>query len=209
MDAVALCWRRGIDSLDIARELVRHPAQRDALAAVAADLDAPLPVRITATAALVEAAAIGDVDVPPALADALDDLAFVDGAVAAKRGSVICALLHYLGAGPDLASTRRRVVRRLVVAGHTGLPLAGLALQIGDLAPGALLAAADFSAVIAPRLANLAPDHDVAAWGRWLVNLPTPAAQAVVVALGDRVRGLLRHAAPTEATRISAMLSTS
>ena len=207
MDAVALCWRRGVDSLDIAREVVLDPTQQAPLAAVAGNLDAPLPVRIAATAALVDAAAIGDLAIPIELADALDDLGLIDAAVVAQRASVICAALHYLGPRPELASTRKRIVRRLVAAGHKGLPLAGLAMQVGDLAAGALLAVADFTASIAPRTANVVPDPGVAAWGRWLVNLPGPAALAVVTALGDRVVGLVRHATPQEASRISAMLS--
>ena len=207
MEAVALCWRRDIDPSEVARLVLREPDQRGSLAAVAADRDAPLPVRMAAVAALVEAQAVGDLEVPGELAEALDDLALVDAAVTSGRGATICAALHALRGRIGVTSLRR-VVRRLVVAGLTGLPIAGLSLEIGDLATGSSLAVRDFTADVSPGLHRIAPDPDVATWIRWVLGRPPAAARAVLHALGDQVTPLLVHASPTERARISGILAT-
>lgn len=168
------------------------------VAAVAADPDSPIAARIAALVTVVEAVSVEGAAIPDAIADAIDDLALVDGAVLARQGSAICAALHQLGARPDLETTRRRVVRRLIATGVKGLALAGLAIEIGDVAPGAALAVADYHDQIAPRVAR-GGDPIVDAWLAWLAAQPELAAAAVLRQLA--VRGVALDAVFACATK--------
>ncbi|HEV7556518.1 MAG TPA: hypothetical protein VGO00_13725, partial [Kofleriaceae bacterium] len=82
-----------------------------------------------------------------------------------------------------LVSSRRRVVRRLVAAGATGIALAGLAIAIGDVAVGARLAARDYRESIAPRLGR--DDALVRAWLGVVSEQPDEAVVAILRALVD------------------------
>jgi hypothetical protein len=175
-------------------------------AAIAADPDAPLLDRVRAFVAAVERVSLGAGAPPESLADAVDDIALVDAVVAARRPDVVCAALRQLGERPELATTRRRVVRRLVVLGATGLPVAGLALEIGDLDTGARLAARDFVEHVAPRAGRIVPDPLVRAWLAWLARLEANAFRAVLGALiasGAELSAVLSHATDLDAARIA------
>ena len=173
--AVALCRRPGITVDEVRRALIRDRDEFSAIAALAADPDEPAGARVVALAAVVEACAVCDLGVPEVLADAVDDLALVDAAlVRGQPGAVIAALIG-LGARADLATTRRRVVRRLVAAGATGLPLAGLAIAIGDVDAGVALAVRDHDRHVAGR----GDDPIVRAWRAWLAAQPEHARRAI------------------------------
>ncbi|HEV7555285.1 MAG TPA: hypothetical protein VGO00_07525, partial [Kofleriaceae bacterium] len=97
-------------------------------ARIAADPDAPMAARVDALARVVDEASLRGVAIPDAVADAIDDVALVDGATGSGRAGAVIAAVVLLGPGPELASSRRRIVRRLVAAGATGIALAGLAI---------------------------------------------------------------------------------
>ena len=179
----------------------------DADAAIAADPDAPARARVEALVRVVEAVSLRDLPVPAVLADAVDDLALVDAAVAMKEARAVCAALHQLGDRPELATTRKRIVRRLVAAGVTGLPLAGLAIAIGDVAPGASLAARDFREHIAALVPRLPPQRMVNAWLAWLADQPANAAAAILRAVDPPLEELLAHADPAHAARLRSILA--
>ncbi len=190
-----MCRQPRADAGEIARALTSAIGQVDAVAALAADLDAPIAARVVALVAVVEAIAVTGGAIPDAIADAIDDLALVDGALAMARAASVCAALHALGPRDELTSTRKRVVRRMIAAGAPGLPLAQLALEIGDRAAGAGIAARDFTARIAPRLAAADPGDAIAgAWARWLARLDDDDAAAVLAARADVAQLLLPHA---------------
>ncbi len=189
-----MCREPRADAQEIARALASAIGQVGAVAALAADPDAPLAARVVALAAVVDAVAVTDARMPDAIAEALDDLGFVDGAHAMGRTAAVCAALHVLGARDEVASTRRRVVRRLVAAGVVSLPLAELALVIGDRAAGASVAARDFTAQIAPRLPATPGEPAAAAWARWLARLDDDDAAAVLGARADIAQLLVPHA---------------
>jgi hypothetical protein len=176
----------------------------DATAALAADPDRPTSTRVRALISVVERVSLDAGALPEAIADALDDVVLVDAVVAARRADVVCAALHRLGARSDLASTRRRVVRRLVAAGASGLALAGLAVAIGDRDAGVQLAVRDFSEHIVARARSLAPDPMVRAWLAWLAKLDETASRAVIRTL--RARDLTLAAALEHATDVDAAL---
>jgi hypothetical protein len=162
----------------------------DELATRVADRDAPIATRIDALTAIVGAVAIGRGDLAGALADAvvdaLDDLGLVDALVARGRADVAVAALHQLGVRADVDSTRRRLVRRLLAAGVSGLPLAGLAIAIGDHAAGVALAVRDYRAHVAVRVARLPPDPIAAAFAHWLADQPEPVRRAIAAAIDLR-----------------------
>jgi hypothetical protein len=165
-------------------------------AQTAADPDAPPRARIAALAAVVEAVSLHGLAIPDAIADAVDDPALIEAAIGQRQTSAICAALHQLGPRAELATTRRRVVRRLVAAGATGTNLADLAFQIGDLAAGVTLAVRDHDDHVVPRLASPPPDPIAEAWLTWLADQPDPAVAAVLRAIAARgpLDPLLRHA---------------
>jgi len=180
----------------------------DELAAVAADPDAPIAKRLAALSAIVDQVAIRGMAPPDQLAEAVDDLALVDAALATGQTHDVCAALHQLGPRPELATTRKRVVRRLVAAGADGLALAGLALAIGDVPVGARLAADDYAKHIVPRLLRLAPDPLVGAWARWLVTRDPVAGAAVAAALranGADLTALAVHATAVDRAKLAVM----
>jgi len=189
-----MCRLPGADAEEIARALASAIGQVDAVAGLAADPDAPVAARVVALVAVIEAIGEHDAPVPEAVADAIDDLALVDGALALGRAALVCAALHALGERPDLETSRRRVVRRLVAAGAGGLPLASLALAIGDRAAGAAVAVRDFDARIAPRLPCEPGDALAAGWARWLARLADADAAAVIAVRADLARLLVPHA---------------
>ena len=159
----------------------------DAAAAIACDPDLPVRQRVQALIDIVETVSVRDATIPDRVGDAIDDLALVDAAVAMKHASAVCAALHQLGPRPDLVTTRKRVVRRLIAAGVGGLALAGLAIDIGDVQPGAALAARDFDEHIAPRLVFAPSDAIVEAFLGWLAEKPDVALAAVLRQLASRV----------------------
>lgn len=163
----------------------------DAAAAIACDPDAPVRNRVEALVQVVETVALDDLTIPVRIADAIDDLALIDAAISMRRTSIVCAALHQLGTRADLASTRKRVVRRLIAAGAGGIELAGLAIDIGDVLPAATLAAKDFETHIVPRLAGGPPDAIVGAWLGWLADQPDIAVVAVLRRLAQLALGTL------------------
>jgi hypothetical protein len=171
----------------------------DALAAIAADPDAPVRTRVEALVAVVEQVSRRRVDPPAALADALDDLALVDAAVAQKRAGAVCAALVQLGEAPELATMRKRIVRRLVAAGATGLPLAGLAIAVGDVGPGANLAVRELATHVVPLVTRLPPHRLVDATIRWLAEQPDTAIAAILGKLDVNIDALLAHGTNSEA----------
>lgn len=162
-----------------------------AATSIACDPDAPVRARVEALVQVVETVALDEVAIPARIAEAVDDLALIDAAIAMRRTSVVCAALHQLGARPEVATTRKRVVRRLVAAGAGGIELAGLAIEIGDVVPAAGLAARDFDASIIPRLDRPPPDAVVGAWLGWLGDQPDIAVVAVLRRLAQSALGKL------------------
>jgi hypothetical protein len=179
----------------------------DADAAIAADPDAPVQRRVEALVRAVRAVSLRRSPVPAALADAVDDLALVDAAVAMQRAGAVCAALVQLGDREDLATTRKRIVRRLVAGGATGLPLAGLAIAIGDVAPGAALAAREYATHIAPLVHRLPPHRLVGAFLAWLAGQPDLAVAAVLRAIDAPWDALFAHADPAHAARLRSILA--
>lgn len=189
----------------------------DAATAIACDPDAPARARVEALETVVETVSIEEVEIPERIVAALDDPTLVNAAIAMRKTSAVCAAFHQLGDRAELASTRKRVVRRLVAAGATGIELAGLAISIGDVVPGATLAVREFETAIAGRIAGGPPDVIVGAWLGWLADQPDTAAVAVLrrLALGQstdfdtlfafatnptqsgRLRGLARSIVPS------------
>jgi hypothetical protein len=179
----------------------------DADAAIAADPDAPVQARVEALSRVVEAVSVRDLPVPEALADAVDDLALVDAAIALKRAGAVCAALHQLGDRPELATTRKRIARRMVAAGVIGLPLAGIAIAVGDVAAGSSLAARDFREHIAPLVPRLPPHRLVNAWLAWLADQPDIAVAMILRAVDPALDALLAHADPAHAARLRSILA--
>ncbi len=176
-------------------------------ARVAADPDAPVRARVAALVAVVEAVSLAELAIPDTIADALDDGTLIEAAIKERQTNAVCAALHQLGPRSDLASTRKRVVRRLVAAGATGTNLADLAFQIGDLAAGATLAVRDLDDHLIARLARPRPEPIVEAWLGWLAEQSDAAVTAVLrmlVARGDSLDRLLAHAGPS-GTRLRAL----
>lgn len=205
MDLVAWCGEPGAVARDIALA-IRDPEALAAVAALAADPDAPVVARVVALGAIVDACALRDLAPPDDLAGALDDLALVDAAVTLGRSVAVCAALTLLGAHPELVTTRRRVVRRLLARGVVGLPLGLLALRLGDVTVGVGLVARDYHAHIAPRIGQPAPDALVAAWLAVVAGLPAAARVATWrgLALGAAPRAeLLAHARPEIAAQLA------
>jgi hypothetical protein len=165
-------------------------------ARIAADPDAPARARVDALVQVVEAVSLRGIPIPDVIADAVDDVTLVDAAVALKRAGVVCAALHQLGPRPELESTRRRVVRRLIAAGASGTNLAALAFEIGDLSPAVTLATRDFEEHIAPRLGGARPNMIVDAWLGWLADQSDAAVTGVLRMLASRgavLGSLLAH----------------
>jgi len=179
----------------------------DADAAIAADPDAPARSRVEALVRVVEAVSLRKLPVPAVLADAVDDLALVDAAVAMKRAGAVCAALHQLGDRPELATTRKRIVRRLVAAGAGGLPLADLAIAIGDVAAGAALAAREYQTHIAPLVHRLPPHRVAGAFLAWLAEQPDLAVASVLNKLDAPWDALFAHADPAHAARLRSILA--
>jgi hypothetical protein len=184
-------------------------------ARVAADPDAAPRARVAALVAVVEAVSLHGLAIPDVIADALDDATLIDTAIATKQTAAVCAALHQLGRRPDLETTRRRVVRKLVAAGAGGTNLADLAFQIGDLAAGANLAVRDYHDHIVSRLGDhvasvdrsrVVGDPVVEAWLTWLADQSDAAATAVLRMLTSRgvsIAMLLAHADRQRAERLS------
>jgi hypothetical protein len=167
----------------------------DAAAAIAADPDAPARARVDALVEVVETCSRRRVPPPTALVDAIDDLALVDAAIAWRKAGAVCAALIQLGPRPDLATTRKRIVRRLVAARVTGLPLAGLAISIGDEAAGVLLATRELAEHIVPLVPRMPPHPLVGAALAWLAAQPPGATAAILGGLRVSLEELLAHAA--------------
>jgi hypothetical protein len=181
MDIVALCRRPGVDPDAVTDALAGAIEQLDAVAWLAIDRDAPARVRLVALRAVVEAASLRDKPIPEILIEVVDDLAIVEAAVAHGFTDAICAALIKLGPRPDLVSTRRRAVRKLIAQGASGLPLAGLAFDLGDLISGALLASKDYAKYVEPLVGRPAPEPMVRAYLAWLTSLEKD--QAVLAVL--------------------------
>ena len=179
----------------------------EAAARTAADQAQPLRSRVAALISAVEGATIHGVALPEAIVDALDDLQLVDAVHASGRANAVCAALYELGPRPDLESSKKRVVRRLIAHGASGISLAGLAIEIGDVQPGARLAVREFEAEVAPRLA-LERDHVVHAWLSWLSDQPDTAIAIILRQLAGRtsLAGLAAIADPVRHGRIIAMV---
>jgi hypothetical protein len=86
------------------------------------------------------------------------------------------------------------VVRRLLAAGASGLPLADLAIAIGDVAAGATLARHDYHAHVAEHVENVPPDPIARAFAHWLAGLPEQAGQVVAARLACDLVQLAAHA---------------
>ncbi|NVB83764.1 MAG: hypothetical protein HOV81_35645 [Kofleriaceae bacterium] len=181
-----------------------------AAAAIAADPDKPGRARVDALVQVVRLVSVTEQPIPDCIADAVDDLALVDAAVSRGAANAVCAALHQLGARPELATTRRRVVRRLIAAGVTGISLAGLAAEIGDCAAGASLAVRDFDDHVAARVTRLPPDLIVSSWLSWLAAQPDELALAALRTLVSRdvkLVAVLEHASnPRHADRLHALV---
>ena len=173
-------------------------------AAIVADRDASLVARLKALAAIVEAVSVEEVPMPDSVVEALEDATLIGAAVAMKQVDAVCAALHLLGPRPELASTRKTIVRKLIAAGAGGLGLASLAFSLGDIAAGSTLAARDFAQHIVPRLAG-ASDPVVGGWLAWLAEQSDPVASAVlrhVLARGTELDRMLVHANASHADRL-------
>jgi hypothetical protein len=181
----------------------------DAATAIVCNPDAPVRQRVDALVRVVEGVSLADTAIPPRIANALDDPSVIDAAIAMRRTSSVCAALHHLGPAPELSSTRKRVVRRLVAAGAGGIELAGLAIDVGDVVPGANLALRDYESAIVPRLAGGPPDPVVSAWLAFLSDQPDTAAVAILRRLstaGHDIDRLLTFSAnPTHAARLATL----
>lgn len=177
-------------------------------ATILADRDASLVARLKALATIVEVVSVEEVEMPDIVSDAIQDSTLISAAVAMKQTNAVCAALQLLGNRPELASTRKSIVRKLVAAGATGLNLAALAFQIGDLKPAATLVARDFVENIVPRLS--APDHVVGAWLAWVAARSDAELTAIVNQLsarGAQLELLYRHAVnPAHAERVRAVV---
>lgn len=185
------------------------PASLIDLATTCADRDASGADRVAALQRVVAGLAVADGPAPAEirdlLADALDDLALVDAAVARKQSGAVCAALH--AAGEPTSPSTRRVVRRLLAAGAAGLPLADLAIAIGDVAVGANLARHDYYAHVASHVENLPPDSIARAFAHWLADLPEQAGRTVAARLECDLVALAAHASkPGAADRLRALV---
>jgi len=172
-------------------------------ARIAADPDAAVMTRVDALAHVVDVVSLGAGPIPDAihaaLAEAIDDLALVDAAISARHAGAVIAAVVLIGPQPQLASSRRRVVRRLVAAGGTGIALAGLAISIGDVASGVTLFVRDYRDSIVPRLDDwrLGSHALVGAWLAIVAEQPDDAALAILGALeasGASLDQLCAHA---------------
>jgi hypothetical protein len=176
-------------------DLERAPDREAAIdrdARLAADPDAAIPARVAALVRVVEGTSLLGTVIPPVIAEAIDDGALVDAALATRRAGAVIAAVVLLGPDPALVSSRRRVVRRLVAAGETGIALAGLAITIGDVSAGVALVVRDYREAIVPRLGawrftprQPASDPVIGAWLGLVAEQPDPAATAIVRALAD------------------------
>jgi hypothetical protein len=148
---VAMCRRPAVSTDDVRRALVEARDEFAAVAALAADPDEPIAVRVVALAAVVEAASVCDLAVPDVLAEAVDDLALVDACVARgarRRGDPP----RWIGPGrPDPRS--HALPRRAGSAGRRGRD--GLACRLRDRDRRSLTPAS--RAIRRPSVVALAP----------------------------------------------------